>query len=56
MNEWILRIITMVITVMSPELRKALVDMVNNLDVQAKKTSNPLDDILVGLLKSILSI
>lgn len=54
MNEWLLRIITMVVTVMSPELRKGLEDVVNGLETQAKKTANPWDDILVGLLKNLL--
>jgi len=54
MNEWILRLITMIVTVMSPELRKGLEDVINGLDAQAKKTANPWDDILVGLLKTLL--
>lgn len=54
MNEWILRLITMVVTVMSPELRKGLEDWLNQLEVQAKKTSNAWDDILVGMLKTLL--
>lgn len=54
MNEWIFRLITMVVTVMSPELRKGLEDVINNLEVQAKKTANPWDDILVGLLKTLI--
>lgn len=54
MNEWILRLIIMVVSVMSPELRKNLEALINNLEEQAKKTANPWDDIFVGLLKSIL--
>lgn len=54
MNKWLLQLITMVVTVMSPELRKGLEDVVNGLETQAKKTANPWDDILVGLLKTIL--
>lgn len=54
MDKWLLRIITLVVSVMSPELRKGLVDLLNNLEAQAKKTANPWDDVLVGLLKSIL--
>lgn len=54
MNGWILRLITLVVTVMSPELRKGLEDVINGLDAQAKKTANPWDDILVGLLKTVL--
>jgi len=54
MNKWILQLITMIVTVMSPELRKGLEDVINGLETQAKKTANPWDDILVGLLKSLL--
>ena len=54
MNKWLLQLITMVVTVMSPELRKGLDDVLNDLDAKAKKTANPWDDILVGLLKTIL--
>jgi len=54
MNKWILQLITMIVTVMSPELRKGLEDVINSLETQAKKTANPWDDILVGLLKTLL--
>jgi len=54
MNEWILRLIGMIFSVASPELRKGIEEWLNNLDAQAKKTSNPWDDILVGLLKTLL--
>lgn len=53
MNKWIFNLITMVVTVMSPELRKGLESVVNELETQAKKTANPWDDILVGLLKTL---
>lgn len=54
MNKWLLQLITMIVTVMSPELRKGLEDVINGLETQAKKTANPWDDILVGLLKTLL--
>jgi len=54
MNKWLLQLITMVVTVMSPELRKGLEEVINGLETQAKKTANPWDDILVGMLKSLL--
>ena len=54
MNKWLLQLITMIVTVMSPELRKGLEDVVNGLETQAKETANPWDDILVGLLKTLL--
>lgn len=54
MNQWLLRLITMVVTVMSPELRKVLEDWISTLEAQAKNTDNPWDDILVGMLKTLL--
>lgn len=54
MNQWILRLITMVVSVATPEIRKGLEDVINGLETQAKKTPNPWDDILVGLLKTLL--
>lgn len=54
MNEWILRIIGLIVSVASPELRKAIEQMFNNLEQQAKATKNPWDDVLVGLLKSLI--
>jgi len=49
-----LRLIGMIFTVASPELRKGLEQWLDNLEAQAKKTSNPWDDVLVGLLKTLL--
>lgn len=54
MNKWLLRVITLIVTVMSPELRNMLEQLLNTLAEQAEQTSNPWDDILVGLLKSLL--
>jgi len=54
MNEWILRLITLVVTVASPELRKMLSEWLGQLEANAKKTANPWDDILVGMLKTLL--
>lgn len=54
MNEWILRLIGLIFSVASPELRKMLDEWLTQLEAQAKKTSNPWDDILVGMLKTLL--
>jgi len=54
MNEWILRLVGLIVGVASPELRVMLDQWLEQLDDQAKKTPNPWDDILVGMLKSIL--
>lgn len=55
MNKWILQIITMVVGVASPEIRTGVLQLLNKLEEQAKKTPNPWDDILVGLLKTIMT-
>lgn len=54
MNEWLLRLIGMVVNVASPELRKMLEQWFIQLEQQAKKTANPWDDILVAMLKTLL--
>ena len=54
MNEWILRLIGLVVTVASPELRKMLTEWIETLEVNAKKTANPWDDVLVSMLKTLL--
>lgn len=56
MDDWIMRLIHMVVTVVSPELRDGIAQWVNELDAQAKKTSNPWDDIFVAVLKSVLFV
>ncbi len=54
MNDWILRLIGLIVSVASPELRKVLESWLVQLEAQAKKTANPWDDVLVGLLKTLL--
>lgn len=54
MNQWIFRLIGLIIAVASPELRKGLEDWLNTLEKQAAKTDNPWDDILVAMLRTIL--
>ena len=56
MDEWLLRLIGMIITVLSPELKTGLTEFVAKLEADAKKTPNPWDDIFVGLLKTLFGI
>jgi len=49
-------IIGQIVKVVSPELRKMLVEMIINLYEKAKQTENPWDDFLVELLAQILAI
>ena len=54
MNEWILKLISLIFSVASPELRRSLEDWIVKLEAQAKATKNPWDDVLVALLKQLL--
>ena len=54
MNEWILKLIGLIFSVASPELRKLLEQWIVTLEQQAKATKNPWDDVLVALLKQLL--
>jgi len=54
MNQWILQLIGLIIGVASPELRAMLSQWLEQLAAQAKKTANPWDDMLVGMLTTIL--
>jgi len=54
MNELLLRIIVLVVTMMSPALRTVVTEFLHRLETEAKKTDNPWDDILVAILKSLI--
>lgn len=56
MGEWILRMIILVVGAASPEIRENVKEWVLDLEQKAKATPNPMDDILVGLLKTLLNI
>lgn len=49
-----MKLIAMIVTAASPEIRLALCDFVKELKVKAESTPNPWDDILAGLLEVIL--
>ena len=55
MNKWIFRLIGLVATVASPEIRKGADDLLDKLEADAKKTANPWDDMLVDLLRTLFS-
>ena len=52
---WV-KLIEQILKVISPQIRKALVELVTKLEVSAKETPNPWDDVFVGLLKFVLQI
>jgi len=56
MNEWILSMFSLVVNSASPAIRESVKGWVLELEKRAKETPNPMDDILVGLLKVILNI
>jgi len=56
MDNLVYKLISLIVTVISPELKKGLTDLVVKLDADAKKTSNPWDDMFVGVLKMLLGI
>ncbi|GAH91451.1 unnamed protein product [marine sediment metagenome] len=55
MHEWIFKLIGLVIGVVSPELRTGVARLLDKLEEQAKRTANPWDDILVAMLKQIMT-
>jgi len=55
MNKWLLGLIQLVVKVVSPEIRTGANKLLDDLEAQAKKTPNPWDDMLVGLLKTIMT-
>lgn len=56
MEKYLLGILRLLLTVMSPELRKNLEDFVKQLEVNAAKTVNEWDDVFVAILKTLLQI
>ena len=56
MSKWMVVLLRQIITQMSPGIRTALVEFVDQLDGHAKQTDNPWDDVAIGLLKLILLI
>lgn len=55
MNVWILGLIKLVVGVVSPEIRTGVKEALNALAEKAKKTTNPWDDMLVDMLKQIMT-
>lgn len=54
MEKYLLALIRLLVTVLSPELRKSLGELLNDLTEKAKATDNEWDDILVSMLKRLL--
>ena len=55
MNKILAQLLPLILTVMTPEIKKLVVDFVKQLDEQTKKTSNPWDDMFVAIFKGIIN-
>jgi len=56
MNELLLRILVLVVTMLSPAVRIVVTEFLTRLEAEAKKTANPWDDILVAILKTLIPV
>ena len=54
MEKYLLSLIRLLLTVLSPEIREAIVSFLNELEKQADKTVNEWDDLIVVMLKRLL--
>lgn len=50
------KLLMLVITTASPEIKKMLSDFLDDLEKKAAATANPVDDVLVTVLKMFLSL
>lgn len=55
MTKLLVRLLPMILSVVSPEIKQALVEFLDLMEERAKKTANPWDDMLVALLKRLVS-
>jgi len=53
---WIKILYTLIWPKVSPQIREAIVNFVKELDKKAQATPNPIDDILVAVIKLALGI
>ena len=58
MKDWLIRLCAValggLLKVVSPLLRNAVEDMLKKLELKAKETDNPFDDMFVATLKEVL--
>jgi len=55
MGIWLFQLITLVVGVVTPQIRTGAMTLLDDLEAQAKKTDNPWDDMLVAMLKQIMT-
>ena len=53
MNKWVLKILSMILPLITPEIKNALCGLIKDLKERAAKTSNPWDDIVAELLEDL---
>lgn len=54
MPKWIWDIILAMVVQASPEIKKQVCEKLDELAAKAKETKNPIDDLLVGMLKGMV--
>lgn len=54
MDKWLLRIIKLVLVQASPQIREIVCSTLKQAAEKAAKTDNPWDDVLIGLLQTII--
>lgn len=54
MKKWLWKLIQLVLSVASPEIRKMCCEMLKEMEAKAAATDNPWDDVLVQLLQTVL--
>ncbi len=54
MDKLLARFIPLILSVISPEIKKLVAEFVVQLEVNAQKTPNPWDDMFVAILKTIV--
>ena len=50
------KLLPLIISAISPEVRDETISLVKVLDKKAKATPNPIDDVFVGILKIIINV
>lgn len=56
MNSFIINLLVAILANMSPIIRDGMIAWLKQLEVDAKKTENPWDDIFVSFLKVLLGV
>lgn len=55
MKKWLWKLLELLLIQASPQIREQLCVLLSDLEQKAKETDNPWDDILVGILKTVLA-